>query len=212
MTKLLKVKLQWSGFNGGPGYSIFHFRDFGGTGEWDPQNAEAELAGARVNQFADAMKFFLPPTVKLQVQTDVEVIEDTTGEMQDIRTANSKPIIAGTASATSGYAAAVGAVINWRTSTVRRGRRIKGRTFCVPLSGACFETDGTLAPSVVTSIKAAGEQLASPTGTPDLGVYARPHRTKNTDGSWTTVPDGQWAPVQAVTVPDMGAILTSRRD
>lgn len=212
MTKMLRVKMRWSGFIGGPGYSIFHFRDYEGTGDYNPGATEASQAVARVDTFAQGLTGLVARGVVLRALTDVEVIEDTTGELVNILTATGGTDRVSDSSVGQQYAAAAGACINWRTPTVHRGRRIKGRTFLVPLRGAAFEDNGTLSNATVTALTTAATALSNPTGTPDLGVYSRPHRTKNPDGSSTTVNDGMWAMATGFNIPDMSAVLRSRRD
>jgi len=94
--------------------------------------------------------------------------------------------------------------VNWRTNQIRNGRRVRGRSFLVPLAGSAFEGNGTLSASTLTSLKSAADTLRTAAGTTQLGVYARPTTKDATDGLW--------AQVTANTVPDMGAVLRSRRD
>lgn len=214
MTVMLKVKARWSGLIGLPGYSIFYFRDFGAPEGWDPTVAQAQGSVDKVRVFFDALKTYFPTGCTIQVEGAVEKIEDTTGQLTGILGATAPAAVLGIASASAPYMAPVGAVVNWGTSTIRKGRRIRGRTFLVPLSSTVFENNGTPAPGLVTAILNAGTTLAADTATPDLGVYARPERLKDANGNDTgeTLPNGQWAPVTAVTVPDLAAVLRSRRD
>lgn len=204
MTAILRVKLRWSGFIGGPGYTIFHFRDFGGTGEWNPGPTEALGAVGRVDTFAGKLIGKTARGVTLNVMGDVEEIEDTTGQLIDVHSvatpaARVSPSIAG-----QRYVGGTGAVINWRTSLVRNGRRIRGRSFLVPLDGNVFEDNGTLSAQTIADLQTAGNELIAEAGAPDLGVYARP-----------TAPgaaDGLWAHITSCNIPDLGAQLRSRRD
>lgn len=206
--------MRWSGFVGAPGFSVFHFRDYNVGGDGNPITQEsAQAAAGRVRNFFNSTKNLFPNTVTFHVENDVEVIEDTTGEMTNILNVTGLTDVVGEAGATAGYSAAVGAVVNWRTAVVRRGRRLRGRTFLVPLSSTCYENNGSLNGSCLTALNTAATSLITPTAQePELGVYARPHRTRNTDGSWTTVPDGEWAFVRSANIPDMTAVLRSRRD
>jgi hypothetical protein len=214
MTELLRVKLRWSGFVGAPGFSVFHFRDYNVGGDGNPITQESAAAAAgRVRNFFNGTKFLFPNTVTFHVENDVEVIEDTTGEITGFLSAGNPADVIGEAGVNVGYSAAVGAVINWRTNAVRRGRRVRGRTFLVPLSSSCYENNGSLNASCLTALNTAAAGLTTTTAQePELGVYARPHRTRNTDGSWTTVPDGEWSFATSFNVPDMTAVLRSRRD
>lgn len=201
MSGMLRVKVKWSGFNGAPGYSNFYFRDFTSTGE--PVPGDAQLAVDRVQTFLTAIKSNFPSVVSLAIQPDVEVIESSDGKMKDVFSATAPAASVGTATVQQ-YAGATGLVINWRTAGVRNGRRVRGRTFLVPVTNASFDTDGTVKAAVLTPIQTAASALADGAGTPDLGVWARPSAPLATDGSWH--------PVTSATVPDLAAILRSRRD
>lgn len=211
MTSLLRVKLRWSGYQGGPGYSVFHFRDFtAGVG------SSAQVAGsvAKVDAFISGIRAFVPQVVSLQTVSDVEEINDTNGELTNVYTATPAAAQLGNASSTSAFAAPVGAVINWRTGGVRNGRRVRGRTFLVPLSSSAFEPNGTLAPATLSGLGTAAAALINPVGDGDLGVYARPTPIKDGAGNPTGEynNDGAWFVAASYNVPDMGAVLRSRRD
>jgi hypothetical protein len=185
-----------------PGYSVFHFRDFSAGGE--PTAAQALVAVDKVRAFFDAIKVYLPAIVSVQVSGEVPVIEDTTNTMTDIFTPAAPAVVTGTASGAAAYSAPVGAVVTWRTGVVRNGRVIRGRTFLVPLSSSAFQSDGTLGATPHSVILAAAAALRDQAGDGDLGVYARPTAPGATDG--------EWAAATGHSVPDMGAVLRSRRD
>jgi len=204
MPELLRVKARWTGFTGAPGYTVLHFRDFG-TGEPDgvaATAAQALAATARVRTFFNAIASYLPNTVFVNVDPEVEVIDIATGTLLRSFTVATPATVAGLN--TNSYSAAVGAVINWRTDGIRRGRRVRGRSFLVPLSSGAFAITGQLGGPVVTALTSAAQALADNTGTPDLFVYGRP--------SGTGADDGVAYVVSNANVPPMGAVLTSRRD
>lgn len=201
MASIIRVKARWQGFQGAPGYTIFHMRDFAAA---EPTVAEADAAITRVKAFFTGIAPYLPAVVQVQVENDIEVIEETTGDLVNILSAASTSAVTGGAASGSPYAAPVGAVVTWRTTVVRNNRRIRGRSFLVPLSSTAFENNGTLVSTALTVINNAATALINPAGAPDLGVWARP-----------TVPganDGLWAAVSSFSVPDMGSVLRSRRD
>jgi hypothetical protein len=212
---MLRVKMRWSGFQGGPGYTSFYFRDFvaEGGGEWNPDNDDAAAAAARVQTFGTALREYIVSGTTLQVESDVEEIEETTGALVDVWSAGA-PAAINAINAAGGYSAASGAVVNWKTGTVRNGRRIQGRTFLVPLGPNCYENNGTLTSTAVNAFTAAGNALIAGAGSPDLGVWGRPTKVKDANGQPTgeTLPNGQWAVATSVRVPDMAAVLRSRRD
>lgn len=204
MTQLLRVKARWDGFTGAPGYSVLHFREFTGDpqGELDFTIEDATGAVDRTRGFFGALAALLPDSVRITPESDVDVIEDTTGKLVDSLTSTSGGTVDGTASGS--YSAASGAVVNWRTGGIRNGRRIRGRTFLVPLASSCYNDSGVLLPSVQNTIQTAANSLAGIGGSPDLFVYARPSTKGGSDGSASRV--------TSANVPAMGAILRSRRD
>jgi hypothetical protein len=203
MTTMAKVKARWSGFTGSPGYSNFYFREWT-DGTHVVTAEEATAAVAKVRAFFDLMKTGLPPVVSIQVDPEVEVVEDTTNTIQGVVAATPVAVVTGTASAPS-YAAAVGAVFTWHTNGVRNGRRVRGRTFIVPMASSVFDTNGTINSGWMTNLGLCGSNMiADDAATPTFGVYSRPSGPGATDGSWTVA--------TGFRVPDMSAVLRSRRD
>lgn len=212
MSNLLRVKLRWSGFQGGPGYSIFHFAN---SNEGFNTVAEAQDAVDRVDAFAEAIKGMIPYQTTLTVEGDVEDVVPETGEMLTVFSATPAAAHNATVSLGPTFAGPVGAVINWKTGGVRAGRRVRGRTFLVPLLSQTFDINGTMTSGALTTVNAAAAPLYA--GTTDdirLGVWARPTAIKDVDGNPTGDynPDGIWHPATAHSVPDMAAVLRSRRD
>lgn len=201
MTELLRVKARWSGFNGAPGYSVLHFRDFEGSGGLGTV-ANATAAVNKTRFFFAAIATSLPDAVSVEVEREVDVIEDSTGELVNSLQSTEGGVVDGTGG--GGYAAAVGAVVNWRTGGIRNGRRIRGRTFIVPLVGGSFNAQGQLIQAVADSILTAATSLSATSGTPDLFVYARPSAAGLSDGTSSVV--------TGCNVPTLGAVLRSRRD
>jgi len=204
MPTLLKVSTKWTGFSGAPGYTNLYFRDFGtgdGSGS-DPDVAQAQAAADRVRAFFQLLSGSFPAAVRINVEGTVDTIDSATGELVGSLSVTAPATVSG--SATGGYSAASGAVVTWRTAGIRKGRRIRGRTFLVPLASTAYEVDGTLATTIRGNIVSAATTLSDSTLTPDLGVWARP--------SVSGATDGQWAAVTGSTVPDMSAVLRSRRD
>lgn len=201
MVGIARVVTRWSGFSGAPGYTNLFFRDFeGGSGE--PNQATIEGAQGRVQTFWNAVNDFLPNDVTLTIESTVDVLEHSTGELVNSFSAPTAPVITGLDA--GAYAAASGAVISWRTGTIRNGRRIRGRTFLVPMGSGAFGINGGIQPSIVTSLQNAANALLANTGTPDLYIWARPTAPGALDGSLGLV--------TGASVPSVGAVLRSRRD
>lgn len=200
----MKVKTRWSGFPGGPGYTVMHFRDFS-DGDGSGAGVSQELATAavaRVHAFFTSIRVHLPSVVRIDVEPDVDVLEDSTGEL--MTSYGVTPLLQINGSATGTFSAPSGTVINWRTGGIRNGRKIRGRTFLVPLGASANGPDGNISPATRSAIQTSAAALADPASTPDLGVYARP-TVKGAE-------DGVWSVVTSTSVPSPLAILTSRRD
>lgn len=200
MVQMAKITINWTGFPGGPGYSNLYFRDISGTAAVD--QAVVDDAVGKVLAWIGYWRNRIPTAVKTGVDPTVEIVESSTGELQGFMTATVPAAAAGLG--TASFSAPSGACVSWYTSTVRNGRRMRGRTFIVPLDTTSYEADGTLISSIVTATPAENAKMYATGGPAELGIWARP-TTKG--GS-----DGQWALVTAARLNDRPAMLTSRRD
>jgi hypothetical protein len=199
MTQMLRAKLNWTGFTGAPGYTNLFFRDFT---EGPVTQEMADGAKTKLTNFMASLGTRLPSTVTLSLDSTMDIIEDTTGQLQGFMTI--VPPAATVGSVAGAYSAASGACITWNTNGVRNGRRVRGRTFIVPLGGTIYDTDGTIATTHLTAFRTAATDLTAASGAGDLGVWARPSAPGASDGAWWVATGGS--------VRDKVAVLTSRRD
>lgn len=190
-----RVKCRWTGFTGAPGYTILHF-----DAPTEPTEAGAIEAADNAHQFIQDCASNMPSAVKLNIETAVEVIDQATNQLETIFTVPSPVALAGTVA--GGFSSSTGACVTWETGEVKNGRRVRGRTFLVPLASSCYDTDGTLTSMTLTDLQAAASGLAA--GGFSFGVLSRPSGPGAADGSFHTVSSGR--------VNDKTAILTSRRD
>lgn len=190
-----RVKVRWSGFSGAPGYNIFHFGDGGGGTTRDPQ-----AAVNAVRTFYTAFGMYIPNTVSLTIDSAVEVIDTPTGKLTDILTITPGNPIVGSSTAT--FAAPAGVVVHWLSGGIRNGRRMRGRTFLVPMVTTVFQNDGTIATAVLSTFQSAADALVADSAS-ELLVYGRPS---------TKLGPGQVTEVSAARVPDKVCVLRSRRD
>lgn len=195
MATLFRAKVNWTGFVGAPGYSVFHARTFDSN-----FSGGAVALVTALNGFINGIRDNLPPVVSLRIDPEVEIIEDTTGELVDVSSQVTPASVPGTGLA--GYTGPTGAVINWRTGTIRNGRRMRGRTFIVPVSSSKFESDGTLSVAARDDFQLAADALIAAEGV-TIVTYGRPTELGN---------DGIAGDVVSASVPDMAAVLRSRRD
>lgn len=191
---IYRVTAEWSGFPGAPGYSNFHFSEFTG-------GIDAEQVRGRVEAFFEPLKTVLASAVTITIPPTVEILDEDTGMLTGWMDGGEEIRINTTGTA-GDYAGPSGAVINWITGTVRNGRRVRGRTFLVPIRSGAYDSDGTLTSDALTSIREAGDEFVTQDFNSGFGVWSRP-----SNGS-----GGIFAPVTGYRVPDMVAVLRSRRD
>lgn len=198
---MLKVKVRWAGFTGSPGWSNFYFDDVAGGFPTDEQSV---AAAEKVRVYFNAIKQYFPAALNWQIQSDVDHVHSTSGEMYGVDSIPPIASIAGTAVA-GPHSGASGVVTTWRTAGVRNGRRVRGRTFLVPCSNTAYGNDGTLDTTAQGIFQNAATALAADDAANfELGVWSR-----NTGPG---IEDGEWFRVTGATVPDRVAILRSRRD
>jgi len=200
MVEIAKITLAWTGFIGAPGFTNLYFRDFETSGL---DQAIIDGSVAKVDSWSSSIQTRVPSSVVLQVQQVVPIIESTNGQIVRFMQATTAPV-SRTGQGTGSYAAAAGACVNWYTDGVRNGRRVRGRSFIVPLAGSALASDGTIDNTQLTGLRSASTTMAAVGGTGDLGVWARPSGPGATDGEWHSV--------TSVTIPDKTAVLRSRRD
>lgn len=188
--QLQRVEITWSGspvVGGGLGVHYF-------AGDVTPTDP-ADIAAAYENLLPA-----LPPSVSITVAGSGDVIEDTTGVLVNTWSAGPSITVTGS-SVTSTCAAGVGACITWLTGGIVNGRRLRGRTFLVPIVSSEYDTDGTLGAGTVGAVGNFGDDLRA------AGPLAVWHRPTTPGGS-----DGTSYGVTAQRVRDKVAFLSSRRD
>jgi predicted secreted protein len=198
---LLRTKAQWNIPGAGSAFTVMHFTcDSGST----VVQADANDAIARTRKFFDDLKVCLPNQVTVLVQPEAEDIDVASGDMVGVWSAVVTPaVVQGTASAATGWAAPTGANVTWNTAGVRNGRRVRGRTFIVPMTTGAYDTDGTLRIGEFNVLNSAAFNLWSIAGPTSLAVYCRPVVDPAQDGATFEVTSQR--------LPDKCAILTSRR-
>lgn len=191
---ITRVTAEWTGFSGAPGYTNFYFRAFGG-GDF------VNLETARTRSFFTAVSTFLPGGITINVQQEAAILDEVTGELINYVQADEPPAaVNGTAA--GNWSAASGAVVTWNTEAIARGRRLRGRTFVVPVALAAYDTSGTLSTSFITALNtAAGNLIGDGTG-PQAVIWSRPR-----GGTGGSVGD-----ITSSRVADRVSVLRSRRD
>jgi hypothetical protein len=193
---MLRVTALWTGFPGAPGFTNLYFGGSGDTG------IDAFDAANRVRSFFSGMTLCFPVSVNIQVQAQVAVVDAASGAQTGEITANPAPAnVVG--AGTGPFAAPAGACVTWRSPDFVGGRRVRGRTFLVPLAAAAYESDGTLLPARIAEIRSAATTLAFGGTQPPFGVWHRPAKGTQAGGSFHAAP--------SATVSDRVAMLQSRQ-
>lgn len=185
MTELYRLRTTLTGFPGGPGVATMFFLD-------------VATAVSSVHSFWTTVKAGMPSDVNLQVENTGDIIEDTTGALTGAWGATAVSSLSGVG--TGPYSAPSGACITWLTDTITDRKRLRGRTFVVPLAGDMYQSDGSLASGTLSNLQGAADDLIAA----QSASFVIWHRGTGTDGS-----NGL---VTAARVADKAAILRSRRD
>lgn len=191
---ITRLTAAWTGFRGAPGYSNFYF-----AGKAADEGLLEDCAET-IRSFFTAFRDQLPSGISIAIRGNAEVIDEASGQITS--QLDFKPPATVVGATTGSYSAASGAVVNWNTNAYRNGRRVRGRTFLVPLATNAYDSQGDLAGAALTNIRAGATFLSSGAAPLPFVVWARP-----VGGSGGTA-----EPVVSHTVPDLGAILRSRRD
>lgn len=193
MTDLYRIEAIWSGITGMPGYSTFYSLSIP-----DPLDVRA---------FFLAIASFIPSPCTVQVAGSGDVIDDDEGELQGTWSGATPGVVGGSGGA---YAAPSGALVSWTTSTVRRGRILRGRTFLVPLASSNYTTSGQVTSGTVSTIQTAATALVSAFAG-DLVVWGRPVWDYQTDPP-TKIASGTNGIVTGAVAQSKVATLRTRRD
>jgi hypothetical protein len=191
---LFRVVLSWTGVSVvGSAVTVLHF---------DGSNQTAPPVAAIKTALTNGTVLF-PNTLSCTVPNSGDVIEDTTGALTGVWTGTGGGTVAFTGDSFS--AAGVGACIGWTTGGIVNGakgpRKLRGRTFLVPLTATAYDTDGTLRAGYLTAAQTLANQLQA---SGPLAVWHRPTSAAAANG-------GSYA-VLSNKVRDKVAYLSSRRD
>lgn len=186
-TAIARIPVVWSGLPGLPGLSVFYSL---GTG--------SSAAVADLVTFFGAIKAKFPPGLSWTIPSSGDLLIAEDGSLSGSWSGASGSTVSSTGTSAT-YAAGVGARVSWSSDVIVGRRRLKGRTFLVPLTSDNYQSNGTMNDATVTSFQAAADAVVAGG---NLRIWARPSR----GGS-----DGAIGPVMAAIVPDEVSVLRSRR-
>lgn len=198
MTVIDRVRVGWSGGIGGPGVTTFYML-----------SAPAHLTDVR-NFFVEFANY-VPTGITFHVEASGDKIEDTTGTLVGNWVGGAVPDVV--TSNPSVYAGPAGLAVSWFTDLVAQGRRVRGRTFIVPIGSDKFDAAGTLAAAALSAAQATAIAFLTATAG-DLRIWHRPFAGAPAVGTKPARPAhaGSSAVVVGTSVRDKAAVLRSRRD
>lgn len=180
---IYRVRSVWSGLRGLPGVTTLY-----------TYQVPDAIALADLKAFWTTCTGLIPTGCRIAVQGVGEIVDEATGRATGTWSATQPAEVVG--AVTGQYSAPSGAVVNWRSGQFFGGREVRGRTFIVPLAGACYGPDGTLADSNRATLETAANDLIGSSF--DLTIYSRR--------------SGSAANAVTAQVPDEAVVLRSRRD
>lgn len=159
-----------------------------------------------IRTFFNSLITLFPTGLTITIPGSGDIINEGTGAIVGAWTVAAPAVVTG--SGVSAYAGGAGAVVDWLTSGVVAGRRPMGRTFLVPLVSAAMDTQGSLTSTTISTILTAAQAMIAAMG-PTFLVWSRPFP----GGPGNDPPSrlGTVNPVTSARVPDLAAVLRSRR-
>jgi hypothetical protein len=146
MATIRRYEVVWSGISALPGLSVFY-------------SDAATAAGADIKAFFTAIKGFFPSSLTWNVPTSGDEISDATGQLVGGWTDAGGGTV--TSSGVGAYAAGTGGFVTWQTGTIVSGRRLKGRTFLVPLLHDSYDSGGNVTSGTRTTLQTAATALVT---------------------------------------------------
>jgi hypothetical protein len=194
VTTLNRLVVAWSGTAvTGAAVSVLHFSA--------SDNAAPPVAAVKA-AFGLFPTLFPAGTV-ITIPNSGDKIDDTTGALTGVWAATGGGSVTGTNN--TPCAAGVGACIGWTTGGIVNGtkgpRKLRGRTFLVPLASAVYAPDGSIADAVLPQLQQIADAIKN---SGPLAVWHRPTSLAAANGNSYGVISAR--------VRDKVAFLSSRRD
>lgn len=184
MVDLNRVQVVWAESGGFTGANTFY------------QVGDVDLEIYKT--FYDALEASIPSDVTISYPSSNLTYDSATGNVLSSWSATGQLDTIGTSG--TDWARGVGAVLNWETTAFLNNRRVRGRSFLVPMEAASFDADGNVDPGFRSSVEGFAQTFID-----DLdGALAVWHRPINSAG-------GQNYIVESCSVSGTPAILRSRR-
>lgn len=124
-----------------------------------------------VKAFWTSVASIMSGYVTIAIPNEGEEFDETTGILTGTWTQGTSSSVTGGGS--GAYAGGVGACVAWDTSGIHAGRKVRGRTFIVPLAANTYDADGTLASGTRTTLNTAAATLLAATSA-SFYIWTRP--------------------------------------
>jgi len=183
-----RVNVAWQNWPGAPGVTVFYA---------DTTGMQTTVDGLRA--FFNSCAALLPSGMTITVPGTGDNIDEATGALVGTWAVGTPPVVV-TATGAGAYAGNAGAVVHWLTASVINGRRLRGRTFLVPLIATAYDTSGSIVASALTTLNNAATTLLAGAGT-NLKIWHRPDPPAA----------GSVAAWNGYRIPDLAVSLRSRR-
>ena len=190
-TEILTI---WTGATGLPGYTKMRY-----VGELS--SGQLTSAAANWRTFLDSIKAIIPTIVTLTVQPTASFHQDDGTLIGEAAIVSPPAPVIGTGA--GAYLSASGLLILWNTGAVNGGKKIRGRTYFVPMTANAAQSDGTIVETNRTTVQSAATTLVASTPPPAINSRARASNPTATDATVIVV---------SANVPDKQVVLRSRRD
>jgi hypothetical protein len=189
---MFEYRAVWNVQGGGVGYSVFHVRE-----------SPVTTIGAAAQQFAtdlragfNSLVTRLPDDVVINFDSEARELNVVGGSLISVIPVTAPATVTGTS--TGSYSAPAGARVDLITGGIVAGRRLRGRTYIVPLSGDSYSNIGQVSTAAQTLLESAFGMFDNVPNVYSLAVWSRTHDFL--------------ADVISLNVPAESAILRSRRE
>lgn len=199
MASVYRVTAIWNNFPGAPGYSRFSFSDL-------TDNASRNSAGAKVQALFEGIKAYLPQNTTISVQGQVDEFDVSSGALIGSASMTALPATTTSSATAASFAGPAGGCITWNTSLIVNRRRLRGRTFVVPVAGPALDTNGSLSSAFIAAVNTAATTFIATTA-PRPNVWGRQWNNANPP----VQVGGTLAAIDAYVLRDQAAVLRSRR-
>lgn len=189
VANMFRMNCAWQNWPGAPGVSTFYVD----TG------TDISTATDALRAYFNAHIALLPAGLTIQVPSNGDTISDADGTITGAWS-DGTPVTVVTATGAGAYAGNAGAVVHWLTTGLVGGRRVRGRTFLVPLVASAYESNGSLSAATLTTLNTAAGTLVGALGS-GMRIWHRPKPPAA----------GSSFDVDNHRVPDLSVSLRSRR-